>query len=101
MVSSTSVYGQNRGEWVDEDSETRPTSDGARWLVAAEERIWEANEANCVVRFSGIYGPGRDWLLRRLIQGEPIQRRVLGLVLDQIFLWLLLSKAIIYYYKYF
>jgi nucleoside-diphosphate-sugar epimerase len=74
MVSSTSVYGQNRGEWVDEDSETRPTSDGARWLVAAEERIWEANEANCVVRFSGIYGPGRDWLLRRLIQGEPIQR---------------------------
>lgn len=74
MVSSTSVYGQNRGEWVDEDSETKPASASAQWLVAAEECLWESSENNCVVRFSGIYGPGRDWLLRRLIQGESIQR---------------------------
>ena len=74
MVSSTSVYGQNRGEWVDEESEIRPASLSAQWLVAAENALWESDEANCVVRFSGIYGPGRDWLLRRASLGEPIQQ---------------------------
>jgi len=75
MVSSTSVYGQNAGEWVDEESETKPLSLSAQCLVAAENTLWESNDANCVVRFSGIYGPGRDWLLRRAAQGESIQQQ--------------------------
>lgn len=74
MVSSTSVYGQNGGEWVDEGSSTQPASATAQWLVKAEQRLWQAGERNCVVRFSGIYGPGRDWLLRRAAAGEAIQR---------------------------
>ncbi|OAI28592.1 NAD-dependent epimerase/dehydratase family protein [Methylomonas koyamae] len=74
MVSSTSVYGQNGGEWVDEDSPTQPASATAEWLVKAEQRLWQAGPHNCVVRFSGIYGPGRDWLLRRAAAGEAIQR---------------------------
>lgn len=74
MVSSTSVYGQNGGEWVDEDSPLQPASATAQWLVKAEQRLWQAGERNCVVRFSGIYGPGRDWLLRRAAAGEAIQR---------------------------
>lgn len=74
MVSSTSVYGQNGGEWVDEASPTQPASATAEWLVKAEQRLWQAGERNCVVRFSGIYGPGRDWLLRRAAAGEAIQR---------------------------
>ncbi|AMK77585.1 MULTISPECIES: SDR family oxidoreductase [Methylomonas] len=74
MVSSTSVYEQNRGEWVDEASMTEPASATSRWLVAAEKRLWAASDRNCVVRFSGIYGPGRDWLLRRAAQGESIQQ---------------------------
>lgn len=74
MVSSSSVYGQNRGEWVDESSPTQPLSPTAQWLVAAEKRLWAADDAHCVVRFSGIYGPGRNWLLRRAAQGEAIQQ---------------------------
>ena len=75
MVSSTSVYAQHCGEWVDEDSETSPLSPTAQWLVAAEQTLWQADDVNCVVRFSGIYGPGRDWLLRRAAKGEAIQQR--------------------------
>lgn len=73
MVSSSSVYGQNQGEWVDEDSATRPASATSQCLVAAEQLLWVAGASHCVVRFSGIYGPGRDWLIRRAAQGEAIQ----------------------------
>jgi nucleoside-diphosphate-sugar epimerase len=74
MVSSTSVYGQNQGEWVDESSETCPLTATAQWLLAAEQLLYDANKKHCVVRFSGIYGPGRDWLIRRAASGEPIQQ---------------------------
>lgn len=75
MVSSTSVYGQHQGEWVDENSETEPVAASSRWLVAAEQLLWNASPQHCVVRFAGIYGPGRDWLLRRVARGEAIQRQ--------------------------
>jgi len=75
MVSSTSVYGQFRGEWVDETSPTEPKTATAQALVAAEQRLWQVDPKHCVVRFSGIYGQGRDWLLRRVSSGESIQRQ--------------------------
>lgn len=75
MVSSTSVYGQQDGKWVDESSSAASDSPTARWLVAAEQRLWRDNAAHCVVRFAGIYGPGRDWLLRRSASGEPVQQQ--------------------------
>lgn len=74
MVSSTSVYAQNQGEWVDESSETRPIVATAQWLLTAEQLLYDADNKHCVVRFSGIYGPGRDWLIRRAAGGEAIQR---------------------------
>ncbi|AEG01323.1 SDR family oxidoreductase [Methylomonas methanica] len=74
MVSSSSVYGQNQGEWVDEDSLAQPASATSQCLVAAEQLLWAADASHCVVRFSGIYGPGRDWLIRRAAQGEAIQQ---------------------------
>lgn len=74
LVSSTSVYGQNDGEWVDESSDTQPLAVSSQWLVAAEKLLWDAIPESCVVRFSGIYGPGRNWLLRRAASGEAIQQ---------------------------
>lgn len=74
MVSSTSVYGQQTGEWIDETSPTDPESATARWLVAAEKLLWQCDASHCVVRFSGIYGPGRNWLLRKAASDEAIQR---------------------------
>lgn len=74
MVSSTSVYAQNQGEWVDENSETRPLAATAQWLLAAEQLLGQADNQHCIVRFSGIYGPGRDWLIKRAAAAEPIQQ---------------------------
>jgi nucleoside-diphosphate-sugar epimerase len=58
-ISSTSVYGQRDGEWVDESSECRPDADNGKVCLEAERllriRVPEAN----ILRLAGIYGPGR------------------------------------------
>ncbi|HET6328808.1 MAG TPA: SDR family oxidoreductase [Planctomycetaceae bacterium] len=74
-VSSTSVYGQDEGEWVDETSETTPANEDGQIVLAAEQTVRQLCPAGVatVLRFSGIYGPGR--LLRRIESirsGEPI-----------------------------
>lgn len=72
-VSSTSVYGQNMGAWVDEDCEATSTSFSGQALRKAEENILAAPlAASCtsvVVRFSGIYGPGRTRMLNQVLAG--------------------------------
>jgi nucleoside-diphosphate-sugar epimerase len=75
FVSSTSVYGQNQGEWVDEVSESAPTTGTARLIVKAEQRLKSVNPANVIVRFSGIYGAGREYLLRLAQQAPIIQKK--------------------------
>lgn len=73
FVSSSAVYGQDRGEWVDEDSPTRPQAFNGRVLLEAERLARSAG--GHVLRFSGIYGPGRDALIRRLRSGPVSCRR--------------------------
>ncbi len=74
MVSSTSVYGQTLGEWVDEDSAAEPDNITSRLIKQAEQRLMVLNPKNIVVRFSGIYGPGREYLLRQAMQTPAIQQ---------------------------
>lgn len=74
MVSSTSVYGQSAGEWVDEDSAAEPANITSRLIRQAEQKLMDSNPANIVVRFSGIYGPGREYLLRLATQAPTIQQ---------------------------
>lgn len=69
FVSSSSVYGQNAGEWVDENSPTEPKSSTARVLLEAEETVLAQGDRNLVVRFSGIYGPGRGHLIQKIREG--------------------------------
>lgn len=64
FVSSTAVYGDHDGT-VDEDSEPRPTAFNARILLAAEQEL-SFRALTTVVRFSGIYGPGRERLVRQV-----------------------------------
>jgi nucleoside-diphosphate-sugar epimerase len=68
FVSSTAVYGQDDGGWVDEESSTEPTAFNGQILLEAEAAARAAG--GTVVRFSGIYGPGRDYLLRQLRSGQ-------------------------------
>jgi nucleoside-diphosphate-sugar epimerase len=75
FVSSTSVYGQCQGEWVDESSVTAPAKATSLKIVQAEQKLMRQNPANIIVRFSGIYGPGREYLLRMAKQAPSIQQR--------------------------
>ncbi len=74
FISSTSVYGQDTGAWVDEDSPTEPLAITSQLIVHAERQVWAANSDNVVVRFSGIYGPGREYLLNSTRQSPTIQQ---------------------------
>jgi nucleoside-diphosphate-sugar epimerase len=77
-MSTTGVYGDTDGAWVDESSPVRPATDRARRRVSAEEmtRVWcnERHVRRVVLRVPGIYGPGR-LPLERLQRGEPVVRR--------------------------
>lgn len=63
FTSSTGVYHQDNGEWVDETSETKPTRFSGEKLLAAETLLAESKHDTVVVRYSGIYGPGRYRML--------------------------------------
>jgi nucleoside-diphosphate-sugar epimerase len=71
-VSSSSVYGQTDGGWVDETSSTEPQEESGRIVLDAENLLRARLPAAVILRFSGIYGPGR--LLRRktIEVGDPI-----------------------------
>lgn len=74
FVSSTRVYGQDAGEWVDENSIAEPNSIAGRIICQAERLVWSAGAGNVVVRFSGIYGPGRGHLLSMARQSTRCQQ---------------------------
>lgn len=68
FVSSTAVYAQNDGSWVDEQSPTEPEGFSGRCLLEAEQIIQRSGFNACIVRFSGIYGPGRNRLIEQVKQ---------------------------------
>ncbi len=57
-LSTTGVYGDHGGGWVDEDTPPAPTLERSRRRLAAEQ-AWRARGAH-VFRLAGIYGPGRS-----------------------------------------
>ncbi|NRA08350.1 MAG: SDR family NAD(P)-dependent oxidoreductase, partial [Myxococcales bacterium] len=70
FVSSTSVYAQDGGERVDESSPAEPRRFNGRRLLEAETLLRASRFAGTVVRFAGIYGPGRTRLLQSVRRGE-------------------------------
>jgi hypothetical protein len=71
-LSTTGVYGDHQGAWVDEDTPPQPSKDRTRRRLAAE-RAWQQLGAH-VFRLAGIYGPGRS-ALERVEQGDvPIAK---------------------------
>lgn len=70
FTSSTAVYGGQDGGWVDEDSPTDPDSATGAIMVEAERTVLGGPFPATVVRFGGIYGPGRTRLLDRVRRGE-------------------------------
>lgn len=76
-ISSTSVYGQNDGSWVDETSPTVPAGESGQIILEAEQLVRDAARkvpslrAN-ILRFAGIYGPDRLLRAESLRNGTPL-----------------------------
>lgn len=66
-ASSTGVFGQRDGSWVSEATPPAPASPAAEVLVQAERLFLDAPAR--VLRLSGLYGPGRLWMLDRIRTG--------------------------------
>lgn len=73
-ISSTGVYDQDDGGWIDEGSPCEPTNERSRLLLSAEQCLREhpLGAGAVVLRLAGIYGPGRIPLKDRLASNEPI-----------------------------
>ena len=70
FTSSTSVYAQTDGSWVDETSPANPSRETGQILRATEDLVLGADGA--VARLAGLYGPGRCVPLRKLLDEKAI-----------------------------
>ena len=66
FTSTTGVYGQTDGGWVDEDSPT----EGGEIAVEAEAAMRSGDAPTSVLRLAGIYGPGRLLSRPGVLEGE-------------------------------
>ncbi|MCI8208637.1 NAD(P)-dependent oxidoreductase [Pseudomonas sp. S25] len=72
FVSSSSVYGQQNGEWVDETSATDASTFSGKIMLEAEQTALNSGIPASIVRLTGIYGPGRSDLSNRVRQGYSV-----------------------------
>ncbi|MES2886034.1 MAG: NAD-dependent epimerase/dehydratase family protein [Pseudomonadota bacterium] len=76
-ISTTGVYGDCQGRWIDEAEPLKPRSERGQRRLAAELhlRAWAARAGakTVTLRVPGIYGPGR-LPIERLRSGAPILR---------------------------
>ncbi|MGX5715125.1 NAD-dependent epimerase/dehydratase family protein [Arthrobacter sp. MAHUQ-56] len=79
FVSSTAVYGDASGGWVDEGTTTAPGGFSGRILVEAEELLQErlagTGTSSVSLRLGGIYGPGRTRLIDQVRGGSAVVPR--------------------------
>lgn len=72
FVSSSGVYAQQQGEWIDETSVTEPQNYSGTVMLEAEQLALASGIPTSIVRLTGIYGPGREWLLSQVRQGYRV-----------------------------
>ena len=81
-TSSTGVYGDHDGDWVDESTPLDPTTDKTRVLAEAESVALDGADERgidgTVARFAGLYGPDR-YRLERYLDG-PVTEGYLNMV---------------------
>lgn len=77
-TSSTGVYGDHGGDWVDEETPVEPTTEKTRVLREAEEVALDSAIVGTVVRFAGLYGPDR-YRLERYLEG-PVTEGYLNML---------------------
>ncbi|MCO6055928.1 NAD-dependent epimerase/dehydratase family protein [Pseudomonas sp. MOB-449] len=72
FVSSSGVYGQRDGEWIDETAPAEAEGYSGRIMLEAERLALGSGIPATRVRLTGIYGPGREWLLKQVRMGYRV-----------------------------
>jgi len=89
-LSSTGVYGDTGGAWVDESA---PTGTGRRTARSEADATWLAHDAR-VLRLPGIYGPGRS-ALERVHEGTARRINLPGQVFSRVHVDDIVSGALL------
>lgn len=73
-ISSTGVYAQSQGEWVDEESPCQPQRAGGRACLGAEQALaaHRLGSHAIVLRMAGLYGPNRIPSAAEIRRHQPI-----------------------------
>ena len=69
-ASSTGVFGKDDGGWVDEGSPTEPRHESGRVCLDAEDVVRASGVHSVVIRYAGLYGPGRIVRRDAVAKGE-------------------------------
>jgi len=72
MVSTTGVFAETDGGWVDEKSPVDHELMPGRYYLQAEKYAINCGTRGVVARLSGIYGPDRVRLIREVRDGEAL-----------------------------
>lgn len=70
FTSSSGVWGEGEGEWVDESTPPSPDGFSGSRVLEGEELFRASPFPSVILRLGGIYGPGRDSLVRRVREGS-------------------------------
>lgn len=73
-ISTTGVYGNHEGHWVNEETPCEPTREGGQVALAAEQLLLAhpLGARSIRLRLAGLYGPGRIPRRAELAAGLPI-----------------------------
>ncbi|MDP6892041.1 MAG: NAD(P)H-binding protein [Verrucomicrobiota bacterium] len=69
FISSTSVYRETHGEWVNEEINNPPSNSTSKTLWNAEQLVTRIASPVTILRSSGIYGPQRGYLFNQYMKG--------------------------------
>ncbi|ATS18398.1 NAD(P)-dependent oxidoreductase [Parathermosynechococcus lividus PCC 6715] len=70
-LSTTGVYGDRQGKWVDETTPVNPQNPRSRQRVAIEQAFLNADLPTHIFRLPGIYGPGAGRnAISRILEGK-------------------------------
>jgi nucleoside-diphosphate-sugar epimerase len=70
LVSTTSVFGEQHGAWVDEATPARAEDPQSLCYLEAERIVRSSPIESSVLRLGGIYGPGRIRLVKSVLEGK-------------------------------
>lgn len=81
LISTTAVYGDCQGQWINEDTPVQPQSDRGKRRLHGEQQLLAWGEQTgvsvVILRVGGIYGPHR-LPVQRLKQGLPVLKEALS-----------------------